>query len=91
MPDVLTVEQAAEYLQVPERILLAKAREGVIPGAKIGRIWRFSQRQLLEWLEDRARTEEEDRLLAEAAMEDYDDPDNQELLTSAEVRERLGL
>ena len=91
MPEVLTVEEAAEYLRVAGTTLMAKAREGEIPGKRIGRLWRFSRRELLEWVEDRARTGEEDLALARAAMEDYDDPDNQGVLSSAEVREQLGL
>ena len=91
VPEVLTVEEAAEYLQISTRMLLAVVRAGIIPGAKIGRYWRFSRRQLLEWVEEESRTEMEDAALAKATEEAYDDPDNQERFTADEVKARLGI
>lgn len=90
MRDVLTVEEAAEYLRVPRTTLLAKARQGLIPGAKIGRLWRFSRRQLLEWLESMASSQEEDGLLTEATQEADADPENQERFTLEEPKTRPG-
>lgn len=49
--DVLTPEQAAELLQVSVFHVRELARQGTIPARKIGRVWRFSRRQLIEWLE----------------------------------------
>ena len=49
--DVLNVEEAAEYLRFSPYTIREKAREGEIPGRKIGKEWRFSRRALLEWLE----------------------------------------
>jgi excisionase family DNA binding protein len=49
--DVLNVEEAAEYLGFSPYTIREKAREGEIPGRKIGKEWRFSRRMLLEWLE----------------------------------------
>ena len=56
--DVLNVEETAEFLGFNPYTIREKARLGEIPGRKIGREWRFSRRQLLEWLEegDRQRT-----------------------------------
>jgi excisionase family DNA binding protein len=48
--DVMTLHEAAEYLRVHPRTLRMKAGEGKIPGAKIGRVWRFHRRQLESWL-----------------------------------------
>ncbi len=48
--DVLTLDEAAAYLRVHPRTLRTKASQGKIPGAKIGRVWRFHRRQLEEWL-----------------------------------------
>lgn len=50
--DVMTLEEAAEYLRVHPRTLRMKASEGKIPGAKIGRVWRFHRQQLESWLLD---------------------------------------
>lgn len=50
--DVLTLDEAAAYLRVHPRTLRTKASEGEVPGAKVGRVWRFHRRQLERWLLD---------------------------------------
>jgi excisionase family DNA binding protein len=50
--EVLTVEEAAQLLRFAPYTIREKAREGQIPGRKIGGEWRFSRRRLLEWLEE---------------------------------------
>jgi excisionase family DNA binding protein len=50
--EVLTAEEAAEFLGLNPVTVRLKARSGEIPGRKIGKEWRFSRRQLLEWLEE---------------------------------------
>lgn len=49
--EVLNVEEAAEFLGFHPYTVREKARLDQIPGRKVGREWRFSRRQLLEWLE----------------------------------------
>jgi excisionase family DNA binding protein len=49
-PEVLTVEQAAELLQVDADTVCTLAREGTLPGRKVGREWRFARAALLRWL-----------------------------------------
>jgi excisionase family DNA binding protein len=49
-PDVLTVEQLADFLQIDERTVRSLAAKGDLPGRKLGRHWRFSRRAVLEWL-----------------------------------------
>jgi excisionase family DNA binding protein len=49
--DVLNVEEAAGYLGFSPYTIREKARDGEIPGRKIGKEWRFSRRMLLKWLE----------------------------------------
>jgi len=48
--EVLNVDQAAEFLGFSAYTVREKARSGEIPGRKVGREWRFSREQLLEWL-----------------------------------------
>lgn len=89
--DVLTPKEAADYLRLREATVLAGARRGTIPAAKIGREWRFSRRQLLRWLEDAALPEElVEQGMIQAAEAAYHDPDNQERLSAEDVRARLG-
>ena len=49
-PEVLTAVQAAELLQVDEETVRALARNGELPGRKVGRKWRFSRQAILAWL-----------------------------------------
>ena len=49
-PEVLTVEQAAELLQVPSDDVRALADAGELPGRRIGDEWRFLRRAVLAWL-----------------------------------------
>ena len=49
-PEVLTLEQAAELLQVPPEAAAELADAGELPGRKIGDDWRFSRRAVLAWL-----------------------------------------
>src|SRR3954468_14026111 len=49
-PDVLTVDQLAELLQVDEKTVRSLAAKGDLPGRKLGRNWRFSRQAVLEWL-----------------------------------------
>lgn len=48
--EVLTLEQAAELLQVSEQAVSELANDGKLPGRKIGDAWRFSRAALVEWL-----------------------------------------
>jgi excisionase family DNA binding protein len=49
-PEVLTVDQAAELLQVESDDVRALADSGDLPGRKIGDEWRFLRSAVLAWL-----------------------------------------
>lgn len=44
--DILTTDQAAEYLQVTRQTILRGLRCGRLPGAKVGSRWRLSRAAL---------------------------------------------
>ncbi len=48
--DVMTADQAAEFLQTSRDTLLRKARRCELPAAKLGREWRFRRADLEAWL-----------------------------------------
>jgi excisionase family DNA binding protein len=48
--EVLTAEQVAALLRVSTKTVLRLARQGDLPGRKIGRAWRFARVELLEIL-----------------------------------------
>jgi excisionase family DNA binding protein len=56
--EVLTVEQAAELLQLPADRIRALARDGKIPAGKVGNHWRFSRRALLRLVGDESASGE---------------------------------
>lgn len=48
--DVLTAEEAAEYLRVSRKTLYRLVSAGRIPGQKVGRSWRFRRDDLIAFL-----------------------------------------
>jgi excisionase family DNA binding protein len=56
--EVLTTDEAADLLRVSTKTILALARDGSLPGEKVGRAWRFLRSDLLNYLHgDRRRTQ----------------------------------
>lgn len=51
LPEVLTLEEAAELLRLGPAAARAAAEAGEIPGRRIGGRWRFSRRRLMAWVE----------------------------------------
>ncbi len=56
--EVLDVGEAADLLGITEYTLRKFAREGKLPGRKIGREWRFTRRSLLAYIDDWSDIEE---------------------------------
>jgi excisionase family DNA binding protein len=50
LPDVLTIDEVADFLRLPEGVVRLYADRLMIPGRQIGDQWRFSRRALEEWL-----------------------------------------
>lgn len=50
LPEVLTIEQAAQLLQLEPAAVLALAEAGDLPGRKLGSAWRFSRAAIVAWL-----------------------------------------
>jgi len=50
-PEVMTLDQAAELLQIEPEAVAELAEKGELPGRRIGDAWRFSRRAVLAWLE----------------------------------------
>lgn len=48
--EVLTADEAANLLRVSTKTILTLARDGVLPGEKVGRAWRFLRADLLAYL-----------------------------------------
>lgn len=50
IPDVLTLEEASQYLRLPVETVLHQALQGSIPGRQVGNEWRFLKVAIDDWL-----------------------------------------
>jgi excisionase family DNA binding protein len=50
LPEVLSVEQAAQFLQIDPAVVIEMAESGQLPGRKLGEAWRFARAALVTWL-----------------------------------------
>jgi excisionase family DNA binding protein len=53
---VLTADEAAALLRVSTKTVLALARDGTLPGEKVGRAWRFVRDDLLDYVRGEKRS-----------------------------------
>lgn len=60
-PDTLNAAEAAALLHADTETVLALARRGELPGAKIGKPWVFLRSDMLEFLRERVDLETEQR------------------------------
>ena len=74
--EVLTLQEAAEYLRVSVEEVDALATRCVLPGRKIGDQWRFHRSALVDWL---SQSSPVDRLMRHAGAA-KDDPYRDEML-----------
>jgi excisionase family DNA binding protein len=49
-PEVMSAEQAAQFLQIDEAVVIQMAEAGQLPGRKLGEAWRFARAALVTWL-----------------------------------------
>jgi excisionase family DNA binding protein len=50
--DILTLEEVAAYLRLTPQTIYKWAQEKRIPGAKLGKEWRFRKSIIDRWLDD---------------------------------------
>lgn len=55
MQEIITPSQVAALLQVHVKTVYRLAEQGVIPGHKIGRRWRFSKKSILSLVADNVK------------------------------------
>jgi excisionase family DNA binding protein len=48
--EILTIDDLSEYLKVSKSTLYKLAQEGILPGSKVGKHWRFHKDTVVEWL-----------------------------------------
>jgi excisionase family DNA binding protein len=52
---IMTLQQAADFLQMDADTLRVLARKGRVPAMKIGRQWRFDSVLLREWIREESK------------------------------------
>lgn len=52
-PEIMTLEEVAEYLRVSERTVYDWAQKGDIPSGKLGTAWRFKRSDIERWVDSR--------------------------------------
>ena len=50
LPEVMTADQAAQFLQIEKDLVIEMADAGKLPGRRLGAAWRFSRAALVAWL-----------------------------------------
>ncbi|ABA57184.1 Excisionase/Xis, DNA-binding protein [Nitrosococcus oceani ATCC 19707] len=48
--EILTIKEVALYLKVTERTIYRLAADKKIPGFKVGGAWRFSRKEIDQWI-----------------------------------------
>ncbi len=49
-PEIMNAQQAGQFLQIDEKMVVELAEDGKLPGKKLGPVWRFSREALVAWL-----------------------------------------
>lgn len=62
-PEILTTEQAAEYLNIGMTTLLTETRAGTIPATKIGNQWRYSRAALERYVATGEKPADRERIM----------------------------
>ena len=50
--EILTIEEAASFLQIGKRSLYNLVKEGKVPGKKVLNKWRFERESLKAWVRE---------------------------------------
>lgn len=59
--NLLTVQQASKFLSIPVSAIYKRSAKGSIPHKKIGHLIRFSKAELVEWINSKPRSNQQNR------------------------------
>jgi excisionase family DNA binding protein len=91
--DMMTTQEAADYLRLGPDTLKRKARAGEVPAAKTGRKWLFRKAELDAWLARGGVLPERlvNQWLIESSEEILRNTRDDEWLSTEQVKAELGL
>jgi len=55
-PEIMTVQEIADFLRVSERTVYDWATSGTIPAGKLGTTWRFKRSEVEKWVDEQLST-----------------------------------
>ena len=58
--EVLTIEEAAEFLKMTPKTIRKMLKEGTIPGSRVGKQWRTTRRALLDRIDGGGMREDDE-------------------------------
>lgn len=67
-PEILDVEGAATLLAVSSSTIYRLARQGKIPATRVGREWRFTRSNLIQWVANGSQADQVATLLAKGKV-----------------------
>ena len=70
LPEIMTIEEVAEYLRVPLSSLYKLAQQGKIPASKVGRHWRFRREIIDHWIDDQYKYKKQIELKAKISQQE---------------------
>ena len=73
MSELMKTKELAKYLKLHEITITKYAKAGVIPGIRIGRVWRFRKEAIDKWISNLATADSSsgpNKLQAEHAKKD---------------------
>ena len=50
MDEFWTAEEVSTYLRIPLSTIYKLAQDKILPGFKVGKHWRFRQKTILQWI-----------------------------------------
>ena len=59
--DIMDVKEASEYLKIKQPTLYKYVNEGIVPGFKVGNLWRFTKTALDRWIEEKMQVPQKDK------------------------------
>jgi len=80
-PEIMTVQEVADYLRVSERTVYEWASQGTIPCGKLGTTWRFKRLDVEKWVDQHISASQKTLTYAPISIKDILSPDHVMILT----------
>ena len=66
---MMSIKDVADFLKLNQTTIYAWAQQGILPGYKLGRTWRFLRSDLETWLHERRNVETSDTISHQPAAD----------------------